>query len=252
MNIRKVFASFALDAGAYVRELEGRLASAEEMLQHFKERTKAAERRAEALAGESAADQEERARCEISLRKEIKSLRDALEDERESLATTVERALARINSLEGDNARLRDELAAANAARLFLDGAEVGSLRDMQLELVPMEQATEPEPQVIFDGIVEKAYQIAHVCFVEGHKWFFRDGGSEAFHAPVLDEAFLARVARREVAFSSGDAARLRMHQVITRCGEKFKTRSEVVEVLEILPPPPEQINLLTEARRAS
>jgi DNA repair exonuclease SbcCD ATPase subunit len=160
-----------------------------------------------------------------------------LEEEREQHAATAARAVTRINALESENDELR---------------ARIEAPRDEQLDLVPSPEAPERKPEVVLDVEVEKVYLFAKIVFIDGHKWFFRDGGNEAFHAPILDVQFLSRVARREIAFTSGDAVRVRLHQVTTRLGNELKTKCEVLKVIEILPPPPEQTNLLPEASAVS
>lgn len=160
-----------------------------------------------------------------------------LETEREEHAATTARAVSRINALESENDELRMRIA---------NGGEE------QLDLVPSPEVPEAKPEVVLDVEVEKVYLFAKIVFIDGHKWFFRDGGSEAFHAPILDAQFLSRVARREIAFTSGDAVRVRLHQVTTRLGNDLKTKCEMLKVIEILPPPPEQTTLLPEASLAS
>lgn len=276
MNFRRIAASLSLDAGSYVRELEIRVAdlNQDRMLKgsaisglhaQLDEITALCTAQKNVIAElrklESELDTKltnRGIRLEMTGRELLVSretttqlaekyellsklfveLEDSLRQERETLATTTEKAVQRINALETENDALREQLEM--------------SPRATQLDLVPAPDVPEAKPEVVWDGVVEKVYQLAHVCFVDGHKWYFRDGGSEAFYAPILDENFNRSVARREIAFASGDLIRVRIHQVSTRKGDSYKTVSEVTKVLGILPPAPEQTTLLTEAPAAS
>lgn len=276
MNFRRIAASLSLDAGSYVRELELKVADLVQDVKlkgsviaglhaHLDELLalgKAQERafsELRTLAGELGTKLTNRtAQLEITSRelqdsrqsndalsKQVSNLieyreqvKDSLLEAREELASTTERFVQRITALETENDALREQLEMAPRAT--------------QLDLVPSPDVPESKAEVVWSGVVEKVYQLAHVCFVDGHKWWFRDGGSEAFCAPILDEDFNRAVARREIFFASGDLIRVRLNQVSTRKGDSYKTVSEVTKVLGILPPAPEQTTLLTEAPAAS
>lgn len=174
----------------------------------------------------------------------------------ENAALTV-----RIGELERELASKQaslDELSSSMGAVLFekdalLGGAqvEIEQLRSELIRLKGGEQQRlngvpedEPgkasaEPEVVFDHTSEMALQIVRISFRDGNVWHFSRGDGDELNARIMDQAFLERVHAREVTFGDRDVIRAWVHAVTTRLGyEEIKTAYEVVEVLEVIPPP--------------
>lgn len=77
--------------------------------------------------------------------------------------------------------------------------------------------------------------EIVSISFREGNKWRFSQGDMGSFHADILDESFLARVASKQQAFASGDALRVRLQIETTRESGQLRYTRRILEVLEYL-----------------
>jgi hypothetical protein len=88
-----------------------------------------------------------------------------------------------------------------------------------------------PEQEVAFDQYTT-TLEVVSPTFKAGNKWRVAHGGS-AFYIEMADTAFIDKVAKREVAFASGDALRCRIEQRTTKGPDGFTFEQRIVEVLQ-------------------
>mgnify|MGYP001030298992 CR=1 FL=1 len=93
----------------------------------------------------------------------------------------------------------------------------------------------EVEDEPLEDQIIETNLQPVTVCFAEGNKWRFTDGGS-TFFVLVLDNNFIEKVKSNKISFSAGDIfkVKLRRKQFVT--DEGIKTEYEILKVISHRP----------------
>jgi hypothetical protein len=99
--------------------------------------------------------------------------------------------------------------------------------------------APPPAAETLHDGEAIAVLQIVSPVFRLGNKWQFSHPGEPSFYAPILDRAFLQRFKNREIALLFGDLVRVRMRTAVTRTeAGSLSTTREILEVLEVIPPP--------------
>ena len=93
----------------------------------------------------------------------------------------------------------------------------------------------EVEDEALEDQIIETNLQPVTVCFTEGNKWRFTDGGT-TFFVLVLDDDFIEKVKSNKISFSAGDIfkVKLRRKQFVT--DEGIKTEYEILKVISHRP----------------
>ena len=84
----------------------------------------------------------------------------------------------------------------------------------------------------------ERETEIIEPSFKDKYKWLFSDGQS-TFFADVEDDEFVERIAKRQIAFASGDVLRVKMRDKSWRDGEgKLNTDHLVTKVLRVIEAP--------------
>jgi hypothetical protein len=94
------------------------------------------------------------------------------------------------------------------------------------------------EPNLLLDNETEAILEVIKPSFQLGNKWTVTDGRSN-FYVEMNDEAFIARVQNRDLAFKRGDTLKVRLATRTWREDDALKSRHTVVKVLEFLPSKP-------------
>lgn len=105
---------------------------------------------------------------------------------------------------------------------------------DRGVFLAPPQEAT-----TLHEGDAIAVLQLVSPVFKPGNKWQFAFPGEASFHAPIQDKSFLERARKREVEFRYGDLIRVHLRTTVSRTESGgLTTAREILEVIEILPPP--------------
>jgi len=86
--------------------------------------------------------------------------------------------------------------------------------------------------EIVEDQTIETTLQEITVSFEEGYKWRFTDGES-AFTATVKDEDFMEKVKNNKIAFSKGDALKVKLHKVVLLTETGLKPEYEILEIVK-------------------
>jgi hypothetical protein len=134
--------------------------------------------------------------------------------------------------------------ASAVVAPLMRDGIDVFEVRDA-LDHGPREPALRVSkedlaaflpPEVVDEPIVrvetEAAFTIVSLSFGEDQKWRLHDGQNVVW-VRIVDEDFITRVERNEVAFAKDDILRCRIVREQWQTASGLKTETTVVKVIE-------------------
>ena len=92
--------------------------------------------------------------------------------------------------------------------------------------------------EVLVEAERETVLEIIKPSFKDKYKWVFSDGQS-TFFADVDDDDFVEMVAKRQIAFASGDVLRVKMRDKSWRDAEgKLNTDHVVIEILQVIEAP--------------
>lgn len=92
--------------------------------------------------------------------------------------------------------------------------------------------------EILIESERETVLEIIKPSFKDKYKWVFSDGQS-TFFADVEDELFVNKVAKRQIAFASGDVLRVKMRDKSWRDSEgKLNTDHVVLNVLMVIEAP--------------
>lgn len=110
----------------------------------------------------------------------------------------------------------------------------------IEKEEVPYFSAPAPEvtERPLLDDTREAVLEAVKPSFDDSLKWTFSDGNSK-LNADVEDKGFLERVGRQEISFSKGTVLRVRLQTKSAQTPSGLRTENKVVEVLEVIQPPP-------------
>ncbi|MDL2266765.1 hypothetical protein LJC46_02100 [Desulfovibrio sp. OttesenSCG-928-G15] len=137
------------------------------------------------------------------------------------------------------NTRIRKAFEAAIAAPLRKSGMQSFAVAAGEKEpfcIVEKEDAeyflTPPINEELLD---EKEYetsvQVVGVTFKDNNKWRFSDGTSH-FYADMLDEIFLSKISKHEIAFAKDDILTVVMRERQSLADDEIKTERTVLKVL--------------------
>jgi hypothetical protein len=106
--------------------------------------------------------------------------------------------------------------------------------KDERVYFSPEQQIQE----VLIESERETVLEIIKPSFKDKYKWVFSDGQS-TFFADVEDEIFIDKIAKRQIAFASGDVLRVKMRDKSWRDSEgKLNTDHIVLNVLLMIEAP--------------
>lgn len=92
-------------------------------------------------------------------------------------------------------------------------------------------------PKAADEVISEDEYtanlQVLNLAFQNDNKWRFTEGGGNNFHAVVLDEDFLRRVALNEEQFAKDDIIRAKVRRLQRLTKDGLKAEYEILSVME-------------------
>ncbi len=104
------------------------------------------------------------------------------------------------------------------------------------------------ETETLHSAETVAVLQIVSPVFKIGNKWQFSYPGEPMFYALILDRQFLDQAKKREVSLRWGDLVRVRLRTSVARTqAGTLSTTREILEVIEIVPPP-EQFNIFPPA----
>ncbi|KAF0137423.1 MAG: hypothetical protein FD152_474 [Xanthobacteraceae bacterium] len=86
-----------------------------------------------------------------------------------------------------------------------------------------------------FASRYRKAFSIVSLSFKRGNKWRLHDGQSVR-SVTVLDQEFMDKIDRSEVAFSKGDILICEVSEIASRTADGIRSNLELVKVLEHRP----------------
>ncbi len=117
------------------------------------------------------------------------------------------------------------DIQAANAPPQQITKAERGAFSRIPL----------PEEEISVDRSTA-ILEVVAPSFRQGLKWRFAQGGGFTFFADIVDERFLADVARHTELFGSGDALRVELEIRTVRTEDGFGFERKIVRVIEHIP----------------